>query len=230
LEVITYHTLFVVVESRYENDFLRRHRIAAFLISRFRLFSLLKPKKTIGSTGKVKYRSSLYREHRKSEIPQLCLFVLVKAMWRRSSLSLSQTLTFSSSKLLQFQSYGAVRPLYSSSSSPSSSSSAPNSFDLGFPKPDGTPAFSATALDLSSLASASASTARHYARCYWELSKARLSMLVVATSGTGFVLASGTAVDFAGKRLKSVASAETQPCLGLVYFLTDGSASILPLG
>jgi hypothetical protein len=174
LEVITYHTLFVVVESRYENDFLRRHRIAAFLISRFRLFSLLKPKKTIGSTGKVKYRSSLYREHRKSEIPQLCLFVLVKAMWRRSSLSLSQTLTFSSSKLLQFQSYGAVRPLYSSSSSPSSSSSAPNSFDLGFPKPDGTPAFSATALDLSSLASASASTARHYARCYWELSKARL--------------------------------------------------------
>ena len=111
LEVITYHTLFVVVESRYENDFLRRHRIAAFLISRFRLFSLLKPKKTIGSTGKVKYRSSLYREHRKSEIPQLCLFVLVKAMWRRSSLSLSQTLTFSSSKLLQFQSYGAVRPL-----------------------------------------------------------------------------------------------------------------------
>ncbi|GMY22898.1 protoheme IX farnesyltransferase, mitochondrial-like [Fagus crenata] len=118
-------------------------------------------------------------------------------MWRRSSLSLSQTLTFSSSKLLQFQSYGAVRPLYSSSSSPSSSS-APNSFDLGFPKPDGTPAFSATALDLSSLASASASTARHYARCYWELSKARLSMLVVATSGTGFVLASGTAVDFAG--------------------------------
>ena len=172
LEVITYHTLFVVVESRYENDFLRRHRIAAFLISRFRLFSLLKPKKTIGSTGKVKYRSSLYREHRKSEIPQLCLFVLVKAMWRRSSLSLSQTLTFSSSKLLQFQSYGAVRPLYSSSSSPSSS--APNSFDLGFPKPDGTPAFSATALDLSSLASASASTARHYARCYWELSKARL--------------------------------------------------------
>ena len=171
MEVITYHTLFVVVESRYENDFLRRNRIAAFLISRFRLFSLLKPKKTIGSTGKVKYRSSLYREHRKSEIPQLCLFVLVKAMWRRSSLSLSQTLTFSSSKLLQFQSYGAVRPLYSSSSSPSSSSSsAPNSFDLGFPKPDGTPTFSATALDLSSLAS----TARHYARCYWELSKARL--------------------------------------------------------
>ncbi|PPR81575.1 hypothetical protein GOBAR_AA39137 [Gossypium barbadense] len=40
--------------------------------------------------------------------------------------------------------------------------------------------------------------ARHYGRCYWELSKARLSMLVVATSGTGYVLGSGNAVDLAG--------------------------------
>ncbi|WOL07260.1 protoheme IX farnesyltransferase, mitochondrial [Canna indica] len=39
---------------------------------------------------------------------------------------------------------------------------------------------------------------RHYGRCYWELSKARLSMLVVATSGTGFILGSGSAIDFAG--------------------------------
>ncbi|CAL9133046.1 unnamed protein product [Musa acuminata var. zebrina] len=39
---------------------------------------------------------------------------------------------------------------------------------------------------------------RHYGRCYWELSKARLSMLVVATSGTGFVLGSGSAIDIAG--------------------------------
>ena len=30
--------------------------------------------------------------------------------------------------------------------------------------------------------------ARHYGRCYCELPKARLSMLVVATSGMGFVL------------------------------------------
>uniref|UniRef100_A0A7N0T067 Heme O synthase n=1 Tax=Kalanchoe fedtschenkoi TaxID=63787 RepID=A0A7N0T067_KALFE len=37
--------------------------------------------------------------------------------------------------------------------------------------------------------------ARWYGRCYWELSKARLSMLVVATSGTGFVLGSGSAID-----------------------------------
>ncbi|KAF7837879.1 protoheme IX farnesyltransferase, mitochondrial [Senna tora] len=37
---------------------------------------------------------------------------------------------------------------------------------------------------------------RHYSRCYWELSKARLSMLVVATSGTGFILGSSNAIDF----------------------------------
>lgn len=38
----------------------------------------------------------------------------------------------------------------------------------------------------------------HYGRCYLELSKARLSMLVVATSGTGYVLGSGQIIDLAG--------------------------------
>ncbi|XP_020588379.1 protoheme IX farnesyltransferase, mitochondrial-like [Phalaenopsis equestris] len=38
----------------------------------------------------------------------------------------------------------------------------------------------------------------HYGRCYWELSKARLSMLVVATSGAGYVLGSGHVIDFVG--------------------------------
>ncbi|XP_020672951.2 protoheme IX farnesyltransferase, mitochondrial [Dendrobium catenatum] len=38
----------------------------------------------------------------------------------------------------------------------------------------------------------------HYGRCYWELSKARLSMLVVATSGAGYVLGSGHVIDFPG--------------------------------
>lgn len=42
------------------------------------------------------------------------------------------------------------------------------------------------------------SSIRHYGRCYWELSKARLSMLVVATSGTGFALGSGSTIDLAG--------------------------------
>uniref|UniRef100_A0A0D3EPP4 Heme O synthase n=1 Tax=Oryza barthii TaxID=65489 RepID=A0A0D3EPP4_9ORYZ len=39
---------------------------------------------------------------------------------------------------------------------------------------------------------------RHYGRCYFELSKARLSALVVATSGAGYVLGSGNMVDMAG--------------------------------
>lgn len=39
---------------------------------------------------------------------------------------------------------------------------------------------------------------QHYGQCYWELSKARLSMLVVATSGAGFVLGSGSVIDIAG--------------------------------
>ncbi|KAJ9139955.1 hypothetical protein P3X46_030646 [Hevea brasiliensis] len=59
------------------------------------------------------------------------------------------------------------------------------------------PSSSVAAVDLSPFTSA-VQLARHYSRCYWELSKARLSMLVVATSGTGYVLGSGNAVDFAG--------------------------------
>ncbi|KAF8087828.1 hypothetical protein N665_0565s0014 [Sinapis alba] len=46
---------------------------------------------------------------------------------------------------------------------------------------------------------AAAGLGQHYARCYWELSKARLSMLVVATSGTGYILGTGNAaIDLAG--------------------------------
>ncbi|KAK4414340.1 Protoheme IX farnesyltransferase, mitochondrial [Sesamum alatum] len=43
-----------------------------------------------------------------------------------------------------------------------------------------------------------ADLAKHYGRCYWELSKARLSMLVVATSGTGYILGSGSSIDYLG--------------------------------
>nr|ACF79876.1 unknown [Zea mays] len=39
---------------------------------------------------------------------------------------------------------------------------------------------------------------RHYGKCYRELSKVRLSALVVATSGAGYVLGSGNIVDIAG--------------------------------
>ncbi|XP_058104221.1 protoheme IX farnesyltransferase, mitochondrial [Magnolia sinica] len=60
-------------------------------------------------------------------------------------------------------------------------------------------ASSSSAAILSSPASASVAEAvRHYGQCYWELSKARLSLLVVATSGAGFVLGSGSIIDFSG--------------------------------
>ncbi|XP_045817824.1 protoheme IX farnesyltransferase, mitochondrial-like [Trifolium pratense] len=60
--------------------------------------------------------------------------------------------------------------------------------------------FSSSNLHLSPSVATSKSTdilsfVRHYGNCYSELSKARLSLLVVATSGTGFVLGSGGAVD-----------------------------------
>lgn len=62
-----------------------------------------------------------------------------------------------------------------------------------------------SAVDLSSFATAAVlkgrdvvDMAKHYVRCYLELSKARLSMLVVATSGTGYILGSGSAIDYMG--------------------------------
>ncbi|XP_010023752.2 protoheme IX farnesyltransferase, mitochondrial [Eucalyptus grandis] len=120
------------------------------------------------------------------------------------------------------------RPLQSLSGSPSSpsaaapppshpNSSVPANSGVGFiGGADGVRAFAssssspatvtaaaaAAAFDVSSLASLRAreavDVARHYGRCYWELSKARLSLLVVATSGTGFVLGSGSVVDIPG--------------------------------
>ncbi|KAH8934113.1 hypothetical protein BDL97_18G066600 [Sphagnum fallax] len=39
---------------------------------------------------------------------------------------------------------------------------------------------------------------KHYARCYYELSKVRLSLLVVTTAGVGFVMGSGEVVDWVG--------------------------------
>ncbi|XP_004497356.1 protoheme IX farnesyltransferase, mitochondrial [Cicer arietinum] len=58
------------------------------------------------------------------------------------------------------------------------------------------------------------SLARHYGNCYAELSKARLSLLVVATSGTGFVLGSGGAVDL---------SSLSMTCLGTMMVAASAS-------
>ncbi|OVA04204.1 UbiA prenyltransferase family [Macleaya cordata] len=87
--------------------------------------------------------------------------------------------------------------------------SSVSSLKLGFEKSEGERAFkfssSAAVVGPSVATTAALAKAkdvaeafRHYGRCYWELSKARLSMLVVLTSGAGFVLGSGTAIDVAG--------------------------------
>uniref|UniRef100_A0A5B6YKZ9 Heme O synthase n=1 Tax=Davidia involucrata TaxID=16924 RepID=A0A5B6YKZ9_DAVIN len=140
-------------------------------------------------------------------------------MWR-NSLSFSSKLVTSSNPnpkptlLLSgifTVNYGFERSVSHSKfySASASSPSSDDSLKLGFPRLDRTRAFgfasSATVVEPSSLAAASVSKARdvvdlarHYGRCYWELSKARLSMLVVATSGAGYVLGSGNAIDFVG--------------------------------
>ncbi|XP_038682917.1 protoheme IX farnesyltransferase, mitochondrial-like [Tripterygium wilfordii] len=139
-------------------------------------------------------------------------------MWR-NSLRLSSRLllnpnSYVSSSLSKSAINGVVRSQllshYSSSppSNPSATATSPSDslkigLGLGFlnQKSDGARGFvssSGAIGELSSLASAYVDLARYYGRCYWELSKARLSLLVVATSGTGYVLGSGNAVDLAG--------------------------------
>ncbi|KAG5251982.1 protoheme IX farnesyltransferase [Salix suchowensis] len=91
-------------------------------------------------------------------------------------------------------------------SSPSSATSGSLELGISSRKSDGVRSFSSSSAavpavfdHLSSPLTSALQLGRHYSRCYWELSKARLSMLVVATSGTGYVLGSaGSAVDLAG--------------------------------
>ncbi|XVE81476.1 hypothetical protein DITRI_Ditri15bG0067300 [Diplodiscus trichospermus] len=89
--------------------------------------------------------------------------------------------------------FPSFQRFYCSSAAPSPSPSSGSVIKLGFlaDKSDALRPLSSKARDAIQLA-------RHYGRCYWELSKARLSLLVVATSGTGYVLGSGYAVDLAG--------------------------------
>ncbi|GBG69123.1 hypothetical protein CBR_g3821 [Chara braunii] len=49
-----------------------------------------------------------------------------------------------------------------------------------------------------------AELSRHYGRCYYELSKARLSLLVVTTAGAGYVMASGEVIDWSGLMWTSI--------------------------
>ncbi|XP_057510292.1 protoheme IX farnesyltransferase, mitochondrial-like [Actinidia eriantha] len=133
-------------------------------------------------------------------------------MWR-ISLSFSSKLLTSSNPIIPKStfvfsaisppSYGFDRSLSLSHSqfySTTSTSTPPTdaALKLGFSKLDKVRfASSAAAIDATSFAAA-IDLARHYGRCYWELSKARLSMLVVATSGAGYVLGSGNAIDYVG--------------------------------
>lgn len=112
-------------------------------------------------------------------------------MWRNS-------IGFSSKLLISHKSYpsssssissaaanGVVRPrllLCHSHSHPrcSSSSSPSESLKLGFSRSDGIQTLSATAVEVSSFAGSKAvDLARHYGRCYWELSKARLRYTIL---------------------------------------------------
>ncbi|KAK6140584.1 hypothetical protein DH2020_025667 [Rehmannia glutinosa] len=136
-------------------------------------------------------------------------------MWRRNSLSLSSKLAnpySNPSLLLLFRSslkshhHGLLAR--SNSTSPVSTSavdpvnwaqSGPATPFVG-PRPTPVSAFGLTSLAAASAFKAKevADLAKHYSRCYWELSKARLSMLVVATSGTGYILGSGSSIDYLG--------------------------------
>ncbi|CAO2190540.1 unnamed protein product [Urochloa humidicola] len=77
----------------------------------------------------------------------------------------------------------------------SSSSSAPSAAAANSVVEE---AAAAAAVSVAQQAGSVSDALRHYGRCYWELSKARLSALVVATSGAGHVLGSGNNVDIAG--------------------------------
>ncbi|KAF5732816.1 protoheme IX farnesyltransferase mitochondrial [Tripterygium wilfordii] len=118
-----------------------------------------------------------------------------------SSLSKSAINGVVSSQLLSH--YSSSPPSIPSATATSHSDSLKVGLGIGLlnHKSDGVRGFvssSGAIGELSSLASAYVDLARHYGRCYWELSKARLSLLVVATSGTGYVLGSGNAVDLSG--------------------------------
>lgn len=107
-------------------------------------------------------------------------------MWRNSQ-SLYSKLVFSRNP--------NPNPTFLTSSSISSLDAIVRPFSIAS---DGTRTVGSTINTTSLSARDAVDLARHYGRCYCELSKARLSMLVVATSGTGFVLGSGNVIDFGG--------------------------------
>ncbi|CAN0900440.1 Protoheme IX farnesyltransferase, mitochondrial [Linum grandiflorum] len=127
-------------------------------------------------------------------------------MWRNSAKVFRNTGVLSPSSVYAHNSYRSIpNSAFRSPSAPAAlaSQSPSDPSRLGF-----LPARSDAIRPISSVTSNPAAViatlphgvelARHYGRCFWELSKARLSMLVVATSGTGYVLGSGSVIDLAG--------------------------------
>ncbi|GJN18724.1 hypothetical protein PR202_gb05917 [Eleusine coracana subsp. coracana] len=113
-------------------------------------------------------------------------------MWRGGATAASAARAFRS-RLLPDPIHNPVTSLAPVASARASSSSAPSA------AASNTIAEAAAAAAAVSQQAGSVSDAlRYYGRCYWELSKARLSALVVATSGAGYVLGSGNIVDIAG--------------------------------
>ncbi|KAM7256433.1 hypothetical protein ACFE04_012174 [Oxalis oulophora] len=108
-------------------------------------------------------------------------------MWRRRS-TIKGLSNFTHSKLSPYNHHhnvnDIIRPFLSHSSSTATV----------------TAAASAAATSSSDRINGFVEASRYYGRCYYELSKARLSMLVVATSGSGYILGSGawTALDLPG--------------------------------
>ncbi|KAL8229640.1 hypothetical protein R6Q57_014540 [Mikania cordata] len=134
-------------------------------------------------------------------------------MWRRRN-SLSHLARLATSTSTNFHSHLNIQPAsvrllqisgahhgYGLITRSSSTAVGPSSgpAKLGIPGLDRLAAIGSTVVDTTTFGTREvADIARHYSRCYWELSKAKLSMLVVATSGAGYVLGSGSTVDLAG--------------------------------
>ncbi|KXG40087.1 protoheme IX farnesyltransferase, mitochondrial [Sorghum bicolor] len=130
--------------------------------------------------------------HRASSSPQPAP---AAAMWRGGATAASAARALRSRLLLDpihhpATSLGPIASTRTSSSSTSSTAAANAIVEEA--------AAAAAAVSVSQHTGSISDALRHYGNCYWELSKARLSALVVATSGAGYVLGSGNIVDIAG--------------------------------
>ncbi|KAH0887417.1 hypothetical protein HID58_063513 [Brassica napus] len=121
-------------------------------------------------------------------------------MWRRSAVSrFSSRISLSSSSSSRLIPWSRELCAVNTFPQPPPSSEPTANLAISGAGSDPSRVLTSGAAAATSRIAAAAGLGHHYARCYWELSKARLSMLVVATSGTGYILGTGNAaVDLAG--------------------------------